>query len=94
MTQVEIAKDIAAKTKLKPSDVNTVINYYVNAVIDEIVADGKFTITNFGAFAVKGREARSGRNPKTGEPIEIAAHNTVTFKAAKSLVSVVQDFVE
>lgn len=90
MTQKEIAKSIAAKTNLKTSEVNDVINYYINAMTDELVADGKFTIINFGGFAVKEREARKGRNPKTGEEIEIPARKSVTFKASKYLTDMIQ----
>ena len=90
MTQKEIAKSIAEKTKLKASEVSEVISYYINAVAYELVADGKFTITNFGGFAVKEREARNGRNPKTGDEIEIPARKSVTFKASKYLTDMIQ----
>lgn len=85
MTQAEIIKDIAKKTGLKVNDVKDVVVFYQNAMIDELVADGKLTINKFGSFTVKQREAKQGRNPRTGETIEIAAHKSVTFKAASYL---------
>ncbi len=60
----------------------------VNAVLDTIkkgVAGGKVQIAGFGTFSVRSRKARMGRNPRTGEPIQIAASKTVGFKAGKAL---------
>jgi DNA-binding protein HU-beta len=52
----------------------------------EALADGdKVAVPNFGTFQVSERPARTGRNPATGEAIQIAASRTVRFKAAKGL---------
>ena len=50
-----------------------------------IKRDGKFTYPGFGAFSVRKRKARQGRNPKTGEPITIEARKTVAFRPAPRL---------
>ena len=61
----------------------------VNAIFDTIkdaLADGeKVSLVGFGSFSVKKREAREGRNPRTGEPLEIAAKTVPVFKAGKAL---------
>jgi DNA-binding protein HU-alpha len=61
----------------------------LNAVLDEItngMAFGKrVALPRLGVFAPTDRAARKGKNPATGEPIEIAAHKAVVFRAAKSL---------
>lgn len=61
----------------------------LNSLLDFITAslkDGKIVpLLKFGTFAAKPRAARVGRNPKTGEPLHIAAANVPTFKAGKAL---------
>lgn len=61
----------------------------VDAVLDSLTAamkDGEqITLVGFGTFLVRKREARTGRNPRTGEPLEIAASNVPSFKAGKAL---------
>ena len=61
----------------------------VNSVFDDIVAalknGDKVNISGFGTFAVSHRKARTGRNPKTGETIQIASSRAARFKAGKGL---------
>lgn len=62
---------------------------FLNATLAEIeralLAGQPVTLHGFGAFELKKRDARTGRNPRTGEPVEIAASTTVAFKPAKAL---------
>ena len=62
---------------------------FLNATLAEIeralLAGQPVTLHGFGTFELKKRDARTGRNPRTGEPVEIAASTTVTFKPAKAL---------
>jgi len=61
----------------------------VTAVLDSIAngvrSDGKVQLIGFGTFEVKNRAARMGRNPKTGEPMQINASKSVGFKASAAL---------
>ncbi|MCK4301069.1 MAG: HU family DNA-binding protein [Planctomycetes bacterium] len=61
----------------------------VSAVIDGIKAglrnDGSVSLVNFGTFEVRERKARTGRNPRTGATIKIAASKSVGFRAGKAL---------
>ncbi len=61
----------------------------VKAVLEAIAAgvkkDGSVQLLGFGTFEVRKREARTGRNPKTGEPLKIAASKTIGFKPAAAL---------
>jgi len=57
----------------------------LGAVSGGIANDGKVQIVGFGTFSVKERAARQGRNPRTGEPVAIAASKNVGFKAGKAL---------
>lgn len=62
---------------------------FLNATLAEIeralLAGQPVTLHGFGTFEPKKRDARTGRNPRTGEPVEIATSKTVTFKPAKAL---------
>jgi DNA-binding protein HU-beta len=58
-------------------------------VMAQGIADGKLELHGFGNFTVKTRAARTGRNPKTGEPMQIAAKRNVGFKAASKLKAAV-----
>jgi DNA-binding protein HU-beta len=66
----------------------------LNAVLDEITVTlskgGEVSIIGFGAFKVSKRAARAGRNPKTGEPLQIPATKVPRFKAGKSLKDAVR----
>jgi len=53
----------------------------LSAITDGVVKDGKVQLIGFGTFDVRERAARKGRNPKTGEPMDIAASKSVGFKA-------------
>lgn len=57
--------------------------------LSEMKPGGKITIVGFGTFSVVRRDARTGRNPQTGQAIQIPAKNTVKFKAGKPLIELV-----
>lgn len=59
----------------------------VAAISDGIEADGRVQVVGFGTFAVRSRAARTGRNPRTGDPIRIETSHSVGFKAGKGLKS-------
>lgn len=65
--------------------VNEVIDRTLREVAAAIQRDGKVTLPGFGTFTVRHTQARMGRNPRTGEVIEIAAATTVGFKPAAEL---------
>jgi DNA-binding protein HU-beta len=85
MTKADLIESVANKTELPKG----IAERAVSAVFDDIVAalkvGDKVSISGFGTFAVSSRKARSGRNPKTGETIEIAASKSAKFKAGKTL---------
>lgn len=68
-----------------PRQVAQVIDGVFGAITEAIAGDGKYTHPGFGTFTVKTRAARPGRNPRTGESIEIAESTTVAFKPATEL---------
>lgn len=85
MRKPELAAAIAEKADLTKEKANAVLN----AILDEITgALGKkdsVTLVGFGTFVGRHRGARTGKNPQTGEPVQIRASNTVAFKPGKFL---------
>lgn len=75
----------AAETKFSKADIKTIIDSAFAHIQESLAQGNEAVFIGFGTFKVTHREARTGRNPKTGEPIDIAASNTVTFKVGKAL---------
>ncbi len=85
MKKVEFVDAVAEKTGLTKVDSAKAIDA-VFATITEVLAKGdKLSLVGFGTFGVSKREARDGRNPRTGEVVKIEARNAVTFKAGTAL---------
>lgn len=84
-TKKELIDSIAERTGVKKSDAELVLNATLAEIERALLAGQPVTLHGFGTFELKKREARTGRNPRTGEPVEIAASTTVAFKPAKAL---------
>ena len=89
MNKPELVNAIATKTGLSKKDCETVLDAFVASVEDALKAGDKVSLVGFGAFEVRKRPARKGRNPKTNEEIMIAASNAPVFKAGRGLKEVV-----
>lgn len=85
MTKADLVDKIAAKANLTKAGAERSLNAFLDAVKDALAADGKLTLTGFGTFAVEVRQARTGRNPRTGEEIKIPASKVVKFRPGKTL---------
>ena len=85
MTKADLIESVANKTDLPKA----VAERAVNAVFDDIASalkeGDKVSVSGFDTFAVSSRKARTGRNPKTGDAIEIPASKSAKFKAGKTL---------
>lgn len=85
MNKAELVSAIAERAGLSKSDAEKSVNAFIEVVGGELGKDGKVQLVGFGTFEVGERAARTGKNPKTGEPIEIAACKTPKFKPGKAL---------
>jgi len=85
MNKTELIAAIAAKTELTKKDSENALNATVEAVTEALKKGDKVQLIGFGSFETKKRAARAGRNPKTKEPIKIAACTYPVFKAGKAL---------
>jgi DNA-binding protein HU-beta len=86
----ELIDAVAAKTDMSKKDVSSVLEATLDKVTEEIRKGNKVTITGFGTFKTSKRSARQGRNPQTGETIQIAASTVPKFSAGKALKDAVK----
>ena len=85
MNKTELIAAVAEKTGLSKKDSEKAINAAFDSITAALVGGEKVQLVGFGAFEVKERNARVGRNPKTKEEIEIPASRVAVFKAGKAL---------
>ena len=85
MNKTELVAAAAEQTGMTKKDTEKALNAAFDVIASALSKGEKVQISGFGIFEVKEREARMGRNPRTGEAMEIAASRTPTFKASKTL---------
>ena len=85
MNKTELIAAAAEQTGMTKKDTEKVLNAAFDAIATALSKGEKVQVSGCGIFEVKEREARMGRNPRTGEAMEIAASRTPTFKASKTL---------
>lgn len=90
MNKTELITAMAEKAEISKKDAEKALTAFINVVADTLVDGDKITIIGFGTFEVVERAARTGRNPQTGETIEIAASKSPKFKASKALKGAVK----
>ena len=90
MTKSGLIEDVARKTPhISKRDTEVVVNTIFDSMVEALKRGDRIEIRGFGSFQVKLREAREGRNPKTGEPVQISAKRTPFFKVGKELKEMV-----
>lgn len=85
MTKTELIAMTAEKTGMTKKDAEKAVAAVLDSISAELTAGNRVQLAGFGIFETKTRQARTGRNPKTKETIEIPASTSVTFKASKTL---------
>ena len=84
MNKAEFVAQVAEKSGLNRKQAEAAVAAFTQTVIDTLKAGDKVQLMGFGSFEVKERAAHTGRNPATGESIEIAASKAPVFKAGKT----------
>ncbi len=85
MNKTQLIQKIAENGNMTKKDAEIALKAVIDAISEAVAAGDKVQISGFGSFDVKARDARMGRNPKTGEAVEIAASKRVVFSAAQVL---------
>ena len=86
MTKAELVEKMAKDAKISKATANKALDSFVDSTKKALKKkNGKVTLVGFGTFAKVHRQARTGRNPQTGQKIKIKARNAVKFKPGKAL---------
>ncbi len=91
MKKSELVEAVATKTGLTKADATRAIDAFLETVKEALVRGDKVPLVGFGTFATSKRAAREGRNPQTGETVQIAARTAVSFKAGSALKEAVNE---
>ena len=89
MNKAELIEAIASGAKLTKADAGRALDAFLEATTKTLKKGDKLTLVGFGTWSVTKRPARTGRNPKTGKAIKIAAKKVAKFKAGAALAKVV-----
>ncbi|MBO5327425.1 MAG: HU family DNA-binding protein [Clostridia bacterium] len=90
MNKAELINAIVAKSEMSKKDADVALSAVIDSIKDALKAGEKVQIVGFGTFSVKERAARTGKNPSTGETIQIAACKVPAFAAGKALKDEIQ----
>ena len=85
MNKAELIDAIASDAGLSKADAKRALDGFVGATTGALKKGDRISLVGFGSFSVSNRAARMGRNPQTGQEIQIAAKNVVRFKAGSEL---------
>ena len=85
MNKTELVAAVAAKTELSKKNAEKAVAAVLETVAETLAAGEKVQLVGFGTFEIREREARTAKNPRTGEPVEVAASRVPAFKAGQAL---------
>jgi DNA-binding protein HU-beta len=85
MNKAQLVDAIADKAGLTKADAKRALDAFTEVVVKTLKKNDKIALVGFGTFSVSQRSARTGRNPRTGEPIKIKAKKVAKFKAGSEL---------
>lgn len=83
MNKGELIAKVSDETELTQKQVDAVLTSVIETITSEVANGGKVTLAGFGTFERRDRKARAGRNPQTGEEIQIPASKVPAFSAGK-----------
>jgi DNA-binding protein HU-beta len=89
MNKTELIEVISSKAKITKAEAGKALAATLDGITEGLASDGKVTLVGFGTFEVRTRSARTGRNPRTGETIKIAASKAPAFKPGKEMKAAV-----
>lgn len=89
MTKADLVGIVAEEVEMTKKDVEQLIEIIFESIVDTLNKGEKIELRGFGSFRVRHRDARKGRNPKTGEAVDIPAKRVAYFKPGKDLKDIV-----
>jgi integration host factor subunit beta len=91
MTKADLVEEVSRVTELTRKDSEVVVDTLFEGVIKALRTGDKLEVRGFGSFRVRQRNARLGRNPKTGDKVEVPAKRVPYFKPSKELKDLIND---
>ncbi len=91
MTKAELVEDVARAAELTKKDAEKLVEIVFESIIETLNQGEKIELRGFGSFRVRERGARRGRNPKTGDPVNIPAKRVPYFKPGKELKELINE---
>jgi integration host factor subunit beta len=85
MTKAELVDEVARVVQLTKKQAETIVNIVFDSIVDSLRSGQKIELRGFGSFRLRSRKSRTGRNPKTGEKVEVPSKKIPYFKPGKEL---------
>jgi len=92
LTKAELVQKLTDKLGINKREAKQIVEMFFNEIIQSLVNAGEVKLSGFGNFITRDKKARPGRNPKTGEAVEISARRVVTFHAGQKLKARVEAY--
>ena len=91
MTKADLVEKIAERATLSKKDSETVVNTVFQCIIDSLARGDKVELRGFGSFRTRERRSRVGRNPKTGDRVDVPEKKVPFFKPGKNLKKLINE---
>lgn len=86
MIRSELVQRLAEQNPgLRLTEIEAITDSFFDAIVDQLAKGGRVELRGFGTFTVRSRDAREGRNPRTGETVQVSAKHVAHFKAGKDM---------
>ena len=85
MTKAELVDEVARVVQLTKKQAETIVNIVFDSIVESLRSGQKIELRGFGSFRLRSRKSRTGRNPKTGEKVEVPSKKIPYFKPGKEL---------
>lgn len=85
MTKAELVDEVANTVQLTKKQAETIVNIVFDSIVESLRAGEKIELRGFGSFRLRNRKSRTGRNPKTGEKVDVPSKKIPYFKPGKEL---------
>jgi len=93
MTKAELVDEVARVVQLTKKQAETIVNIVFDSIVESLRAGQKIELRGFGSFRLRSRKSRTGRNPKTGEKVEVPSKKIPYFKPGKELKELINKAV-
>src|SRR5881628_841119 len=94
MTKAELVDEVARVVQLTKKQAETIVNIVFDSIVDSLRTGQKIELRGFGSFRLRSRKSRTGRNPKTGEKVEVPSKKIPYFKPGKELKELINKVME